>query len=158
MPSNEQLQKIWLLSDTLLYKEAVNFIRKLVNEQHIEPLPASQVSGLLSIADSFKYNELYTFIVHQRDRDWPPKKRNIKTFYTALEQVLTKMKVERLNSEFHLLGDTRKLNATQIRNEADAIMALLAREFIQHIMAENGVLAATRNDEWAKQRYGRRQA
>src|SRR5258708_8067256 len=134
MSSSEQLQKIWLLSDTLLYREAVNFIRKLVNDQHFEPLPASQVSGLLSIADSFKYNELYTFIVHQRDRDWPPKKRNIKVFYTALEQVLTKMKVERLNSEFHLLGDTRKLNATQIRNEADAIMALLAREFIQHIM------------------------
>ena len=158
MPSNEQLQKIWLLSDTLLYEEAVSFIRKLVNEQRYDPLPTSQVSGLLSIADSFKYNELYQFIVHQRDRDWQYNKRNIKAFYTALEQVLTEMRLKRLNSEFHLLGDTSKFNATQLRNEVDALMALLAREFIQHIVAENGVLAANKNDEWVRQRHGRRQA
>lgn len=54
MPTPVQLQKIWLLSDTVLYPEAITFIHKLVEEQECNPLPASQVSGLLSIAESFK--------------------------------------------------------------------------------------------------------
>src|SRR5690348_6859041 len=99
MPSEEQLQKIWLLSDTVLYTEAVAFIRRLVNQERYDPLPTSQVNGLLSIADSFKYSELYEFVVHQRDRDWPPSRRHIKTFYTALEQVLTEMRLKRLDRE-----------------------------------------------------------
>ena len=47
MPTPSQLQKIWLLSDTVLYPEAISFIRNLVEEQECDPLPASQVSGLL---------------------------------------------------------------------------------------------------------------
>lgn len=43
MPTTTQLQKIWLLSDTVLYPEAVSFIHKLVEDQECNPLPASQV-------------------------------------------------------------------------------------------------------------------
>src|SRR5690242_8872334 len=90
-PSSTQLHKIALLSDTILYREAVNFVRKLVLEEDCNPLPTSQVNGLLSIAESSSYDELYRFVVHQRDRNWPFSKKDIKTFYTALEQVLSLM-------------------------------------------------------------------
>ncbi len=98
--SAAQLQKIWLLSDTVLYPEANAFLRKLVQEKGCDPLPASQVAGLLSIADSHKYDELYRYVVHQRDRDWPPFRRDLKTFYTELEQVFSLMQRTRLKDQF----------------------------------------------------------
>lgn len=151
MPSIAQLQKIALLSDTVLYNEAVAFIRKLVREQDCVPLPTSQVNGLFSIAESANYDELYRFVVHQRDRNWPPSKRDIKTFYTALEQELSLMYRKRLKDEFLLLTQQ---SAQEIRKEANDIMALLAREYIQHLVAENGVLLAEADD---KRRQNRQQ-
>ncbi len=156
MPTPAQLQKIWLLSDLVLYPEAVSFMRKLVQDQECDPLPTSQVAGLLNVAESAQYDELYRFVVHQRDRNWPPSKRDIKTFYTALEEVLSLMQRKRLKDEFHLLADERGRSASDIRQETAALMALLAREFIQHLLAENGTLAAKLDDERKKQRTSRR--
>jgi len=156
MPTPAQLEKIWLLSDTVLYPEAVSFMRKLVQDQECDPLPTSQVAGLLNVAESAQYDELYRFVVHQRDRNWPPSKRDIKTFYTALEEVLSLMQRKRLKGEFHLLADEHGRSVSDIRQERDALMALLAREFIQHLLAENGILAAERADERTKQRTNRR--
>jgi len=156
MPTPAQLQKIWLLSDIVLYPEAVSFMRKLVQDQECDPLPTSQVAGLLNIAESAQYDELYRFLVHQRDRNWPPSKRDIKTFYTALEEVLSLMQRKRLKDEFHLLVDERGRSVSDIRQETAALMALLAREFIQHLLAENGALAAKLDDERKKQRMSRR--
>lgn len=158
--SAAQLQKIWLLSDTVLYPEAVSFLHKLMREQECEPLPASQVAGLLSIADSQKYDELYRYVVHQRERDWPPARRDLKTFYTALEQVFSLMQRKRLKDEFHLLtagsGEGGR-SVSEIRQEADELMAVLAREFIQHLLAENGVLATQKAEERARQKTSRRE-
>jgi hypothetical protein len=150
MPTPAQLQKIWLLSDTVLYPEAVAFMLKLVREQECDPLPASQVAGLLSIAESANYDELHRFVLHQRDRNWPPSKRDIKTFYTALEERLSLMQRKRLQDEFHVLG------AGDTHQEIKAMMALLAREFIQHLVAENGTLAAKLDEERKRQRMSRR--
>ncbi len=152
MPSLAQLQKIGLLSDTVLYNEAVAFMHRLVRDQRCNPLPTSQVNGLLSIAEASRYDELYRFVVHQRDRNWPPSKRDIKTFYTALEQVLSQMQRRRLREEFHLLADVDGRSISDLRHEADELLALLAREFIQHLVAENGVLAAAADDERARRR------
>jgi hypothetical protein len=157
--SAAQLQKIWLLSDTVLYPEAVSFLHKLVREQECDPLPPSQVAGLLSIADSHKYDELYRYVVHQRERDWPPARRDLKTFYTAFEQVLSLMHRKRLREEFHLLtagNEGSGRSVSDIRQEADELMAVLAREFIQHLLAENGVLAAQKAEERARQKSSRR--
>lgn len=152
MPSTAQLQKIALLSDTVLYNDAVAFIRKLVQEQDCAPLPTSQVNGLFSIAESASYDELYRFVVHQRDRNWPPSKRDIKTFYTALEQELSLMYRKRLKDEFLLLTQQ---SAQELRREANDLMALLAREYIQHLMAENGVLLAAADDKRKQERQQR---
>jgi len=156
MPTPAQLQKIWLLSDTVLYAEAVSLIHRLVRDQDCDPLPASQVAGLLSIAEASKYDELHRFVVHQRDRNWPPSRSDIKKFYTALEEVLSGMQRRRLKDEFHLVGDGQGRSANDIRQESNALMALLAREFIQHLLAENGLLAVELADQRAKQRQSRR--
>ena len=156
MLSNAQLQKIYLLSDTVLYPEAVSFMRKLVQEQGCDPLPNSQVTGLLSIAEATRYDELHRFVLHQRDRDWPPSKRDIKTFYTALEEVLSLMQRKRLKDEFHMLPNIRGGNVIEARQALDELTAYLAREFIQHLVAENGVLAAQKAEERMRQRMNRR--
>jgi len=156
MLSNAQLQKIYLLSDTILYREATVFMRKLVQEQGCDPLPTSQVAGLLSIAEATRYDELHRFVLHQRDRNWPPSKRDIKTFYAALEEVLSLMQRKRLKDEFRLMPDIQGRSESEARQELDELMARLAREFIQHLVAENGVLAARKAEERMKQRMNRR--
>ncbi len=134
----EQRQKILLLSDTVLYPEAVAFVRKLVQEEDRSPLPTSQVMGLLNIALASKYSELYQFVVHQRDRNWSGSKSDIKELYIALEKFLTQMKQKRIKDEFQLLRSG--LTNRETSEEADELMVLLAREFIQHLVAENGLL------------------
>ena len=156
MLSNAQLQKIYLLSDTVLYSEAVSFIGKLVREQGCNPLPTSQVAGLLNIAEAVKYDELHRFVLHQRDRNWPPSKRDIKTFYTALEEVLSLIQRKRLKDEFHLMPDMQGRSVSEVRQEIDELLGRLTHEFIQHLVAENGVLAAQKAEERMQQRMNRR--
>jgi hypothetical protein len=156
MPTPAQLQKILLLSDMVLYPEAVAFMRKLVQEQDCNPLPTSQVNGLFNIAESENYDALSRFVTHQRDRNWPPSKRDIQTFYTELEALLSLMRRKRLLGEFHLLTDEPGRSASDTLKETDALMALLAREFIQHLLAENGALAADVEEKRKKQRMSRR--
>ena len=152
MSTLRQLQKIWLLSDTVLYVEAVAFIQRLVDKEGCNPLPASQVNGLFSIAESSRYSELRQFVEHQRDRDWQPSKRDIKTFYTRLEQELTRME-RRLAVEFRLTKDENGRPVSDA--DENEMLALLAREFIQHFVAENGMIAAELEDQRrAKQRAG----
>ena len=150
MPTLTQLQKIGLLSDTVLYPEAIAFIRRLVEKDGCNPLPTSQVNGLFSIAESSRYGELRQFVEHQRDRDWPPSKRDIKTFYTRLEQEFTRLE-RRLDVEFHLTKDERGRTASDA--DQNEMLALLAREFIQHVIAENGVIAADLEDQCRAKQY-----
>ena len=135
-----QIEKISLLSDTVLYPEAVAFIRRMVYEEDCTPLPTSQVMGLLNVAGAFKYSELHEYVKHQRDRNWPASKSDIKKLYADLEQMLTIMKNKRLKGDFHLTTDG--LNPSEARQEVDELMAQLAHDFIQHLVAENGLLAS----------------
>ena len=148
--TTKQLEKISLLADTVLYPEAVAFIRQLVQEEECSPLPPSQVTGLLNIAASSQYNELYTFVVHQRDRDWPTLKSDIKKFYSALEKYLTLMQKRRLMDEFGLVTD--RPNTRDAKQESDGLMAALAYDFIQHLVAENVLLAAEMADKKTRRR------
>lgn len=151
MPTLTQLQKIGLLSDTVLYPEAVAFIRRLVEKDGCNPLPTSQVNGLFSIAESSRYSELRQFVEHQRDRDWPPSKRDIKTFYTRLEQEFTRME-RRLAVEFGLTKDEHGRPVSDA--DQNEMLALLAREFIQHVIAENGVIAAGSGSQYRAKQGG----
>ena len=62
------------------------------------------------------------------------------------------MQRKRLREEFRLLEETNGRSVSDLRREADELLALLAREFIQHLVAENGVLAAAADDERARRR------
>lgn len=150
MPTLDQLQKLWLVSDSVLYPEAVAFIRRLVREEDCMPLPASQVAGLFSISNSGSYADFSRFIRHQRDRNWPESRKDIKTFYTELEKHLTGIRNKRLRDEFHLIQPQETAKATQ--QETDDMMILVAHDFIQHIIAENGLLTV----EKGRQRTGKR--
>jgi hypothetical protein len=151
--SPEQLQRVWYLSDTVLYNEAVQFVHKLIETQGCEPLPTSQVTGLMNIARTSRYSQLRDFVIHQRERNWPPRQRSIKTFYDEFDKLLTTMHNRRLRSEFHLLSPDASIKEMQI--EADLFMAQLASEFIQHLVAENNVLLAEQNAQ-RPHRSGRR--
>ncbi|GAC1461891.1 MAG: hypothetical protein NVS4B12_08730 [Ktedonobacteraceae bacterium] len=142
MLSPVQLQHVWSLSDEVLYHEAVVFIRELVRHEDCQPLPTSQVKGLLNIARSSQYSELERYIEHQRERDWNVKSRYLKTFYTELEKLFTTMKNKRLRQEFHLLDD--EPTSVDMLRKKNELMAQLAYEFIQHLLAENALLVAER--------------
>src|SRR5258708_39643194 len=144
MLSKDQVATIGLLSDTVLYPEAVTFMRQLVQVEDGDPPPTSQVAGLLNIASSATYDQLYTFIVHQRDRNWPASKSGIAKFYMALEKYLTVMQRKRLKDEFHLL--TEGLNTRDAKQESDELMIRLAQNLIQHMVAENGLYIAVQTD------------
>lgn len=150
MPTREQLQQLEVVSDNILYPEAIAFIRRLVQEEDCMPLPASQVAGLLSISKNASYADFSRFIRHQRDRNWPDSRKDIKTFYTELEKHLTSIRNKRLRDEFHLVHSHETAKATQ--QETDAMMMLVAHDFIQHLIAENGLLTV----EKVMQRTGRR--
>lgn len=147
MLTPEQEQKISLLSDTTLYPEAAAFMG------HLSPLPTSQIMGLLNNTRVPSYGQLYAYVIHQRDRDWQGPKRGIKIFYTELEKVLSQMRKKRVVEEFRLL--TPGQSSQQANQEADEIMTALAREFIQHLVAENNLRAELQRAEAQAQRNRR---
>jgi hypothetical protein len=147
MPSPELMQRIWNFSDDVLYPEAVAFIHRLVDDEDCLPLPASQVTGLLNIANASSYSELTDFIRHQRDRDWQTSKIDIKTFYTELDKIFTTIRNKRLREELPFTPSGT--NTKEINKEIDELMAPVAHEFIQHLITENMLLIAKRSDERA---------
>lgn len=150
MPSPAQLNILWNLSDRVLYPEAVAFIRRLVNDEECMPLPASQITGLLNVANASSYTELERFIKHQRDRNWPDSKQDIKILYTELDKLFTTIKNKRLRDEFHLIQ--AKQNSKEANQEIDEVMALVAHDFIQHLITENALLLVKKATERARRR------
>lgn len=146
MPSPEQQQTLYDLSDDELYSGSVKFLHRLVDEEECLPLPASQVAGLLNIANASSYTELERFIRHQLGRNWSESKKDIQIFYTELDKEFTQMK-KTLLPRFHLEQEGK--NAREVNDE---LMALLARDFIQHLIAENMLLLAALANKRAKRR------
>jgi|SRR5579859_421016 len=134
MLSQKHLQKIELLSDTVLYPESVAFVRRMIQKEKCNPLPTTQVNGLLNIALTLNYDNVRNFAEHQRERNWPSNKRDIKTFYTHLEKELIRLE-QRLDTEFALTKDEhgRPVSSEDERE----LLGRLTREYIQHLLAEN---------------------
>lgn len=148
MPSPEQMDILWNMSDEVLYPEAVAFIHRLVDDEDCMPLPASQVAGLLNIANASSYSELNRFIRHQCERDWQASKKDIKTFYTELDKLFTSIKNKRVREDFHLAQSGT--NTKEINREIDELMALVAHEFIQHLITENALLLVEKAHQRAR--------
>jgi hypothetical protein len=148
MPSSQHLNILWNASDDTLYFEAVALLRHLVNEKDCIPLPTSQIAGLLNSANASSYTELERFLCHQRDRNWPESRKDIKIFYTGLREKLNTLRKKWLVERFQLVPEGK--SAHEVKEEGDKLMALVAREFIQHLIAENMVLIAALKTERAK--------
>ncbi len=140
MPSPQHLNILWDASDDTLYAEAVKLLHNLIDEKDCRPLPTSQVAGLLNIASASSYTELERFLRHQRDRNWPENRQDVKIFYTALGEKLALLKKNWLPERFHLTAAGKSVK--ELNKEKDDLMILVAREFIQHLTAENMVLIA----------------
>jgi hypothetical protein len=133
--TNAQRKKIWLVSDTILYPEAVTFMRELMEHEEVRQLPKnSQIMGLLNIIKSAKYDDVIDYINHQIERHVD------RVFYEQLRQVLTTIQRKRMQEEFHfVIPQSTKREEDAEKKE---LMLLLAREFIQHLIAEHGMLQA----------------
>jgi hypothetical protein len=140
MPSLYQQDILLNANDDTLYPEAVKLLKRLVDEEECLPLPASQVAGLLNIAKRASYPDVEQFIRHQRERNWPESRKDVKIFYTALGETLNTFEKKWLPERFQL-PSTGKTPQAQ-KEESKELMALIARDFIQHLVAENMRLLA----------------
>lgn len=129
--TTEQRQKIWLVSDTVLYPEAVTMMHDLQEQEDWKPLPKSQIMGLQNIIRNASYAQVADYIKHQIERHVHS------AFYKELDQRLVRIKNKRLHEEFQLvLPQPTKREEDAEKNE---LMLLLARELIQHLIAENSI-------------------
>nr|BBH94810.1 hypothetical protein KTA_30090 [Thermogemmatispora argillosa] len=145
MLSGQQIRAIALLSDEVLYPEAIDFMRQLLEEEDCKPLSSSQINDLHSISLAHNYQALRDFITHQAERNWPASKRNIEIFYQNLKKYMDNMQKKRLKTEFHLLDDQGGIQA--MRAQTEELMAQLMAEFIQHLVAENSRQEARRKQQ-----------
>ncbi|NNJ12846.1 hypothetical protein EKD04_021195 [Chloroflexales bacterium ZM16-3] len=121
------------LSDAYLYPEAAALLRRY---QADYALPKNQqLIGLLTFSRT--WGELLSYVKHQIDRDWGRRDAHYKEFYTVVRRYLDDPKSGlylRIKTQFNLIPDGLTKNETRAIYEvwSDA----LAREFIQHLVAE----------------------
>lgn len=128
--SPEQRKNIRLLSDGEMYRDAIS----LANEQ--EEIIAyrqfgHQLSGLGEYARSF--SELDEFVTHQVERDWEGKSQSFQGFYAALKGYLSDLRDD-VQDKYGFVPDG--LTKRETREQIDFFAGLLAREFVQHLVAE----------------------
>jgi hypothetical protein len=114
-----------VLSDGELYQRAQKFVATTPAVEN------KQVNSLLEFSRSIYH--LLIYVQHQRDRKWSEREANLKKFYTALYEALTR-----------IVRDTRDLwkfvapgiGEVEAQRRTGIFATLLAREFIQHLVAE----------------------
>jgi len=133
MITNEQQAKIRLLSDNELYPQAIVFIRGIGRS-----LPATQINGLLNVSLANTYDLLGEFIERQGNRTtWRREDAYIREFYKRLPNKLKQLEVYAPS----IMQSTAEQSS---REDMQAVKMLLAREFIQHLLAENGYMGVTK--------------
>lgn len=133
MITEQEQKKIRLLSDSELYSQAVDLMHSVARQ-----LPPTQINGLLNVSLANTYEQLEFFIERQRTRTtWRREDTHIPDFYAKLAHKLKQLETYAL--------PIMKLRAEQpSREDMQTLKMLLAREFIQHVLAENAYLGATR--------------
>lgn len=130
MITEKEQEKIQLLSDTDLYPEAVEFMRSIGR-----PIPSTQINGLLNVSLANTYDELNKFVEGQCKRTtWRRDQQHVPDFYRKLLQKLKKIESSIIK--------IRQEKPSQ--EDAQALKMLLAREFIQHLLAENAYMGTIR--------------
>ena len=127
----EQAQKIRLLSDGDLYDEAVDFVKTRCGSK----VSITQLRGLENTVRSDDWVEIFRYIDNRLGRDTTSDK--LGEFYESLKNYLNELlaKVE----ETQLVVKPEKMGRAQRRQMNEEIRwyaYLLAKEFIQHLVAE----------------------
>lgn len=127
MPTLEQTKKIRLLSDSVLYRDALDFIKT-----HGTIDGYKQMTSLTRYTQS--WDDLDRFVKHQQERDWPGRRAYYKEFYTVL---LDYLKTLRKRVEMDWFPPPSEFTKAQKQDWLNEFSILVAREFTQHLAAEN---------------------
>ena len=130
--TTEQAQKICLLSDGELYKNAVDFV-----ETHYSPKKVSkaQLSGLQNAVGASDLHEIFRYIENRLARNTTPE--DLKNFYQALKDSLNSLCSKVEEAQFVVKPEkTTRAEERQVNKEIDRYAYLLAKEYIQHLIAE----------------------
>ncbi len=144
MITEASLRRVDLLSETLLYDAACAFIADFRQAQR-KTLPESQLHGLHDIIQAENYQQLKKYMGHQQLRSWSHDQEYIKTFYKNLEQRITQVMIDALK-------DMLAKDSALTLHDRPELEMLLAREFIQHLIAEHNYWEATNQLERSQQR------
>lgn len=127
MITQKEQEMLWVLSDTELYDQDVEFMRGIA-----KALPTSQINGLLNVSlANPSYKQLIEFVVYQSERrTWRDSERYIQEFYKRLGR-----KLEELAKRASAILADRPEKASS--TDEEEIKMELARAFIQHLLAEN---------------------
>jgi hypothetical protein len=132
MLSEQEQGEIRIVSDTALYPEALELMKGLG-----KTLPPTQINGLLNVSLANTYENLQRFVQHQSARStWASRDQHIPDFYKRFQQKLKQIE------KTYVPVVTRSRQEKPSHLDEDAIKMALAREFIQHILAENAYKAA----------------
>ena len=133
MITQKEEERLHLLSDTQLYDQAVEFMRGIARK-----LPSTQINGLLNVSlGENSYDELKHFVDAQYKRStWKPSERHVPEFYRRLTQ-----KFKELEQYASTILIDRVEQAS--REDQEAMKMAIAREFIQHLLAENDYMIGT---------------
>lgn len=147
MITEQEQEKIQVISDTELYQQAEELMRSVGRT-----LPPTQINGLLNFSLANTYKELEEFVEHQRQRTtWPSDARHVPSFYFNLSR-----KLQNLGSYLPTIAKHRQEKLSH--EDEQTLKMLLAREFIQHLLAENAYMSTRRfADNRAESREGRHQ-
>lgn len=127
----EQAQKIRLLSDCELYDKAVDFA-KTHRDANVS---RTQLSGLRNAVGAGNRDEIYDYLQNRIERSTTSDK--LKKFYQNLENYLSELRG--LVEGTQLVVKPQEMGRAQrkqVNEEINWYAYLLAKEFIQHLVAE----------------------
>ena len=125
MPTTQEWEKIRVISDGELYDRAAKFVAAAPAVEN------KQVNSLLEYSRSIF--DLLAFVQHQRDRKWSSREANMEKYNTVLFDTLFEL-VRDTKDRWHFVD--AKLGPVEAQKRTAIFATLLAREFIQHIVAE----------------------
>lgn len=128
--TSEQEAELRLLADGELYREAANLAseqRDVIGDRQL----GNQMNGLLEYSRSWE--ELTSFVAHQKDRNWTGRRQAYQGFYSALHQYLNDLRAD-VKDQHHFVPDG--LTNREAKERTRFFAGWLARAFIQHLVAE----------------------
>ena len=130
--TTEQSQKIRLLSDGELYENVADFVTTHYSPKRVSK---AQLSGLQNVVGAGDLNEIFRYINNRLERSTTAE--DLKNFYQALKEYLNSLRSNVQEMGFVVKPeDATRAQERQVNKEIDQYAYLLAKEYIQHIVAE----------------------